>query len=1041
MSVPPEQFSGLAPDDDNQAVKRSERSLTPSTQPEQELFDDLTGRTLGGYRIQAKLGGGAMASVYRALDEAQGRTVALKVVLPGADTIVRERFRLEARTVSTLAHPNIVPTLQVGQAGAQAIHYIVMELVEGTTLAEVLEQKRQLSVVDSCKLLMPVARALAYAHEQSVIHRDVKPSNILLRRIDSVTSSPGRSNVGAAGVAHVEPVYVTALPFHVVPLLSDFGIARSLDAPELTSVGRTIGTPAYMAPEQCAGSRQIDGRADIYALGAVLYRCLVGRPPFVGTTTQILHAHVYDPVTIPEELLNQLPALIIEILKKTLAKEPELRYQKASLLADDLRAAANTIDQPAVQYDDLTTTMIALPTVSPPPKTAQVLVPASTNKNIFSEGSAVELTAVKPAIEREAVSPTLLPRPARKPAGRTNWAGVLFGSLLALLPLVVGLIVILSLLPSEGWLARIRNLAIFSATPVAGVVPETLAGTPTVVPTDVALPAETAVASNVVTSTVATNTVVVITGVSTATVVSSLTPTVTPTLGPVPTPSISVPEVWENVQGIYRDRDWATTRGQLILILRTNPTFNQSLATNKDPEGELIDRIFFSDTASSIWATWQNIPDLNPTQMREMLFNIYVGLAAERIGTELRAASAPPTPTPPTPEARNVKVETALDFLDSALAMRPDAEPIRRLRAATATYWAATGSAKPEAATVLGLAHRTYADELTVQQDHCGALEQVAAAAVVAPNLQLDETITLARTACDAVPQAAGGSIAPDKLMGSIFYSTQIGERSLIFHLSLGENPVSQFVVENGTQPRLSPDGKILAFHTTPPDVEGLAGFALDAGLAPTERTIRYTPYVEDGVESPPVWNPTGDRLAFATLRAGDGRSQIYLQPTAPDNTTNSWFYGRSPAWEPGTNGGNRIVYRGTDLTGNQIGLWMASNDGDNRAPLTQVGSDDRPTWSPDGKSIVFISSDRDGNWELYRLLLETGDVTRLTNDPELDVLPSVSPDGTMVAFVSNRGGDWHVWVVPLSGGDPVMIAPLEGALPDWWRNAIHWVK
>ena len=606
--------------------------------------------------------------------------------------------------------------------------------------------------------------------------------------------------------------------------------------------------------------------------------------------------------------------------------------------------------------------------------------------------------------------------------------------------MVVGLIVILSLLPSEGWLARIRNLAIFSSTPVAGVVPEPLVGTPTVVPTDVALPAETAVASNGVTSTVATNTVVA-TAISTATAVSSLTPTVTPTLGPVPTPSISVPEVWKAVQVLYRDRDWATTRGQLILILRTNPTFNESLATNKDPEGKLIDRIFFSDTASSIWATWQNIPDLNPTQMREMLFNIYVGLAAERIGTDIRAASAPPTPTPPNPEARNVKVETALDLLDSALVMRPDAEPIRRLRAATATYWTASGNAKPEAATVLALVHRTYADELTIQQDHCGAFEQVDAAASVAPELQLTEAVSLARAACDAARQAAAGSIALDKLTGSIFYSTQIDDRSLIFRLSLGENPVSQLVVENGTQPRLSPDGKMLAFHSTPPDVEGLAGFALDAGLAPTERTIRYTPYVEDGAESPPAWSPTGDRLAFATLRAGDGRSQIYLQPTAPDNATNSWFYGRSPAWEPGTNGSTRIVYRGTDLTGNQIGLWMASNDGDDRSSLTSVGSDDRPTWTPDGKSIIFTSSDRDSNWEIYRLLLETGVVTRLTNDPELDVLPSVSPDGTMVAFVSNRGGDWQIWVVPLSGGDPVMIAPLEGALSDWWRNAIHWVK
>ena len=286
---------------------------------------DLTGKQLGRYLIGQRLGSGGAATVYRAYDQVQGQTVALKLLLPGADEKTYLRFRNEAMTASALRHPHIVRVLQVGAAPGGEIAYIAMELVEGESLSDLLRQHGRLRPEESANLLEPIARALAAAHARGVVHRDVKPGNILLR-----PASPGAPH----------SVQIEALEYPIIPLLTDFGIARVLDAPELTSLGRTVGTPAYMAPEQCAGSREIDGRADIYALGAVLYRCITGRLPFTGTTTQILHAHVYEPLTIDEALYRQLSPRMIEVLQRSLAKRPEDRYASADEMADALALAA-----------------------------------------------------------------------------------------------------------------------------------------------------------------------------------------------------------------------------------------------------------------------------------------------------------------------------------------------------------------------------------------------------------------------------------------------------------------------------------------------------------------------------------------------------------------------------------------------------------------------------------------------------------------------------------------------------------------------------
>jgi serine/threonine-protein kinase len=395
----------------------------------------LTGQRIGRYLVGRKLGSGGASTVYQAYDQVRGRSVALKVLLPGADEVTRSRFRQEAQTASTLRHPHIVETLQVGDSPSDGVAYIAMELVEGESLGHLLDRRGQLHPEESCNLLEPVARALAYAHNRGLIHRDVKPSNILLR-----PSRPGAPN----------SVQLEAVEYPMVPLLSDFGIARALDTPELTHIGRTIGTPAYMSPEQCEGSREIDGRSDIYSLGAVLYRCLVGRAPFTGSMTQILYAHVYEPLTVPDDVLSTLPPLVVEILRRSLAKDPAERYPHAGEMANAMAMAAGRsplVETEGDETDNVTTTMTlaSLPAAAQrvTPRTETVLVPAPTRTRTT--------TSVVPPVERRsttATPPDLMLQPApvqpQRPISRLLFA---LGGLLAVVLLFFVISAAASVLP------------------------------------------------------------------------------------------------------------------------------------------------------------------------------------------------------------------------------------------------------------------------------------------------------------------------------------------------------------------------------------------------------------------------------------------------------------------------------------------------------------------------------------------------------------------------------------------------------------------
>ncbi len=442
-------------------------------------LSNLTGQQVGRYRIEQQIGSGGVAMVYQAYDQVQGIPVALKVLMPHADANTYSRFRREALTAGGLRHPHIVRILQVGTLGPGGLAYIAMELVDGESLGDLLNSRPLLHPQESCNLLEPIARALHHAHEAGIVHRDVKPSNILLR-----TVSPGASN----------SVQLETLDHPVVPLLSDFGVARYLDAPELTNTGRTVGTPAYMAPEQCAGRRDIDGRADIYALGCVLYRCVTGRLPFSGAVTQILHAHVYEPLSIDNDTLLRLPPALVEILRRSLAKQPDARYATAGEMAEALAFAAGRTrprQQPNQVDATQTLTMNTATTTQPrtPPTATTVLVPGAPG-----------MTATQTA--RQAANPltTRTVRPVQPvPAAQVGVAPAreerVYRLTWAVLPIALALLVFavtVALMGSPFGLGRGAGDGTAN-TPVAGFLPTPTAAEVAVIPTpDQAAPDEDA---------------------------------------------------------------------------------------------------------------------------------------------------------------------------------------------------------------------------------------------------------------------------------------------------------------------------------------------------------------------------------------------------------------------------------------------------------------------------------------------------------------------------------------------------------------------
>lgn len=266
----------------------------------------MIGQKLGTFTIESKIGMGAMGAVYKASQEGKDRPAAIKVI---TDEHARkgnatERFRRESDILQQFRHPNIVRFLAVGRAGG--VLYFAMEFVPGGTLEESLETRGALHWREVVNLGIQLCDALHYAHQRGIVHRDLKPSNLM---------------VSTAGALK----------------LTDFGIAKDLDATALTGTGRTLGTAAYMAPEQIRGTPEVSHKTDLYALGCVLYQMLTGVTPYTGKTAVVLmHAHLNASIPRPSAKVTDIPLALDNLLVALMAKEPADRPWDAAAVGQSL---------------------------------------------------------------------------------------------------------------------------------------------------------------------------------------------------------------------------------------------------------------------------------------------------------------------------------------------------------------------------------------------------------------------------------------------------------------------------------------------------------------------------------------------------------------------------------------------------------------------------------------------------------------------------------------------------------------------------------
>ena len=271
-------------------------------------IDTLKGKRLGEFRIVREIGRGSMGVVFEAVQENLDRRVAIKLLPPSINLPEKSirRFLREAESVAKLHHDNIVQIYAIGQK--DSLYYYAMQYVDGTPLDEVVSDEHPLSFTRIVRIMLQAARAIDYAHDHGIIHRDIKPGNILLAEDDKV-------------------------------IITDFGLARQERGATLTESGALVGTPIYMSPEQVLGKKGgVGKRSDVYSLGVTLFELLTGKPPFMGTSTQeILNCILEDEPRAPRKIRSDIPWELDVIAMKAMEKEPRQRFATAGDLAADLR--------------------------------------------------------------------------------------------------------------------------------------------------------------------------------------------------------------------------------------------------------------------------------------------------------------------------------------------------------------------------------------------------------------------------------------------------------------------------------------------------------------------------------------------------------------------------------------------------------------------------------------------------------------------------------------------------------------------------------
>ncbi|MBN1966982.1 MAG: protein kinase [Anaerolineae bacterium] len=411
------------------------------------MATSLEGRNLGKYKIVGLIGRGGMAAVYKGFQSDVERYVAIKVLPPhpGQDPQFVERFRLEARTIANMQHPNILPLYDYGTD--DEILYLVMPYIEGGSITERIT-RGPMPVEEVERIVRQVASALDYAHRQGVVHRDIKPDNILL-------SSEGHATI------------------------ADFGIVKMVAAggSNLTATGGMVGTMAYMAPEQAQG-KEVSAASDIYSFGVTVYEMLTGRQPYIADTPmQVMFKHISDPIPDIREHIANMPPDLSLVMQRVLAKDPDARYPRAGEFAVAFAKAVRGVEGAALVRDDAAT---------------QAQTPTSARPLITATEPDPERTMAGPTLAVSGESPTTLVTGQGGGSGGINrW--LLLGGLGAVIVVAVLLVALLGG-QGGGEVAASDTPAAAEtggATAAVAVVEDTATDLPTATPTDTPQPTQT----------------------------------------------------------------------------------------------------------------------------------------------------------------------------------------------------------------------------------------------------------------------------------------------------------------------------------------------------------------------------------------------------------------------------------------------------------------------------------------------------------------------------------------------------------------------
>ncbi len=969
---------------------------------------DLTNQTLGPYQIDREIGRGGMAVIYHATDTHTGDALALKVLLPHFvhDPVTLRRFRQEGESAQRLIHPNIVRVFATGES--DGTHYIAMEYAAGGTLSDLLKARSHpMTVQEAIPILRYVAASLDYAHNRGILHRDVKPSNILL---------------GDRGQVW----------------LADFGVARHMatDHTVVTLAGYAVGTPAYMAPEQARGDFDLTNAADLYSLGVVAYAMLTHQLPFEAESQLALLRKIIDDVPVVPEHYNQtIPAGISYVLQRMLAKEPERRYATADAFVDALEDGV-TRKPTHSEWQALTQPLPRRPIAPPTNHSYQEAASAANKKGQASRrrgraglligaialllvviiaqllmpansGVVNGIRQLLPAMLQVESTPTVLaaaqlpegvsPTPIVTTTTTVEVASLLTAPLTVTVPVSVAVTAQIS--------ATVTDL------PTATVI-DTATTLPITTPTATALPTETATVIPAPTATTQPSATAIPSAIPSATVPPQ-TATPLPTATPIPT-FTATQAATATVTATADNNATATEQAKIVAAyvaqtLTALPTATVPTAT------------------PSQTATQTTLPTATPT-------------ASQTATATTQATSTPvPTSTPqPTSTPLPTATETAATTATPALLLTLTA--IENQLTALATYLA-----PPTVAPVAILAATATPVPTSVPTIAPASVPTVAptATATVAAILSDQETATAALPDPEQAEEAAAGEtavtttqpLAIGGLQGRIAYSVFNGRSMDIYVYNLADGSRWPHL-PNRRQPDLHRSGLYLLANGEGSDTNDVVRITLAGGEQVT------TMHPEDAF---PQWSPSGQSLAYASTHQGDGKYRIYWQRDASDRTdspplaySGRELFGQYPVYLDNW----RIAYQGCNFWagGSACGIYTADTSGGEPNRATDQTAD-IPTDSL-GSAILF-SSNRSGNWDIYRVNWDGSGLTQLTDHPARDGLATASPDFQHIAFVSDREGSWAVYVMQASGSEAQKLFDLNGGYGggdfEWYRERISW--